>query len=264
MKKQNKVHRELRVLVVDIGNTSTSYGFYNGSVVKDLDRFDTGLNNRALVLSRMAELREQTAFTGIGISSVVPKMNVFWEGLTSHFWPGLPVVWVGHKVNLGVKLHYPKPETIGPDRLANVSGAVRRYGAPVIAADFGTAATFDVVTRKQGFVGGVITPGLPLMLSYLHEKTALLPAVSPGPVKGRVGTSTEQAMRMGALWGFRGMIKEILEQLTSSFEGQPLQVCATGGHAEWVLRGSGLPIPVDHDLTLFGIGHIFELNQKQE
>ena len=103
--------------------------------------------------------------------------------------------------------------------------------------------------------------GLPLMFSYLAEKTALLPHVGPGPIRHSAGRSTVEAMRMGALWGYRGLVREIVGELMKRLGNRKIAVCATGGYAQWVLRGSGMAIPVDPDLTLHGLARIYELNR---
>jgi type III pantothenate kinase len=129
-----------------------------------------------------------------------------------------------------------------------------------VVADFGTALTFDVVSRTRGYIGGIIAPGLPLMFSYLAEKTALLPEVDLGPVRHGVGKSTVEAMRLGARWGYRGMVREILHELRKSIGPGRMKCCATGGDAEWVMRGIEPNVPVDRDITLYGLGRIYELN----
>ena len=214
-------------------------------------------------MAKIARLVSRRNVHGAVLSSVVPSVNRMWETCIRWAIPGVRFIRVQHQLNFGIPVTYPKPETIGADRLANACAAVYRYGAPVIVADFGTAVTFDVVSRKDGYVGGVIAPGLPLMFSYLYEKTALLPHIKPGPVRHRVGKSTEEAMRMGAIWGYRGLVREILRELMMDRAEKKAKVCATGGYASWVLRGSGLRIPVDSDLTLYGLGKIFELNHDK-
>jgi type III pantothenate kinase len=170
---------------------------------------------------------------------------------------------VNHKIELGVKIDYPDPASIGPDRLANACGAVARFGAPVIVADFGTALTFDVVNTDATYIGGVISPGLPLMTDYLADRTELLPMISIKGRCGNVGRSTEGAMRIGAHIGYRGMVREIVEHLKAGMGFNDIALCATGGYAKWVLSGAGaeLPFVVEPNLTLFGLGRIFELNR---
>jgi type III pantothenate kinase len=170
-------------------------------------------------------------------------------------------LWVSCYAKLGIGITYPNPESIGADRLANAVGGVRKYGAPVVIADFGTAVTFDVVSKGGGYIGGIIAPGLPLMFDYLAERTAQLPQLSWKPVRGRVGKSTTNAMQLGAHWGYRGMVREILQELKREPKLKSAVVCATGGYAAKVLSGIKPKLIIEPTLTLFGIGCIYELNR---
>jgi len=162
---------------------------------------------------------------------------------------------------MDVAVDYPKPKTIGADRLANAAGGVVKYGAPLIVADFGTALTFDIVTRDRCYIGGVIAPGLPLMTDYLHERTALLPHVAPGGVCPKIGRSTRGAIQIGAQIGYRGMVREIVGYLSQTL-GDGVTLIGTGGFARWVLGGINMPFVIDPNLTLFGFGTIFERNAR--
>ena len=156
--------------------------------------------------------------------------------------------------NSKLQLDYPKPETIGADRLADAAGAVSRYGAPVLVMDFGTALTAAVVTRDRVWRGGVIAPGFPLMRDYLFERTAKLPRMKIGAGRApKIGRSTEEAMRFGALVGYRGMVREIVAELKRNFN-EEFRLVATGGFAKWVLKDLDLPFVVDPTLTLYGTG----------
>src|SRR5205814_2546128 len=113
----------------------------------------------------------------------------------------------------GVGINYPKPETIGPDRLANAVAVKHHFGAPAVVVDFGTAVTFDVVDGRGDYVGGIIAPGLAAMTDYLHEKTALLPRIRIREVRSAVGKSSDQAMLLGAGDGYRGWGRELIPAL---------------------------------------------------
>ncbi len=248
------------VLVVDVGNTSTALGVYARGRVSRMSRLPTAVRDPRRIRATLKRLAGGGRPAGVVLSSVVPAVNGLWRNAVRRNW-GCRMLSVSHRLKLGVPVTYPRPETIGADRLADACAAADRYGTPVIVADFGTAVTFDVVDRVKGYIGGVIAPGLPLMFDYLAEKTALLPRTTPGPIGHRAGKSTVEAMRMGAVWGYRGLVREILRELTKGLGGAGVKVCATGGYAEWVLRGSGLRVPVARDLTLYGLGRIYELNR---
>jgi type III pantothenate kinase len=192
------------------------------------------------------------------LCSVVPAFNSRWQSAVKAM--GAPCLVVSHNIELGVRVSYPKPASIGADRLANATAASHAFGSPAIVADFGTALTFDVVDANGCYVGGVIAPGLPLMTDYLCQKTALLPRVSLQGACAPIGRSTAGAMRIGARVGYRGMVREITDYLRSVAGMSGAALCATGGYADWALRGSSLGYCVDPDLTLKGLLRIHELN----
>ena len=250
----------MRLLVVDVGNTSTAVGLWSDGRVSKVTHCDGGFDE-----AKLAVLRLKSSVTGLAYVSVVPKVDVKWRrfvkslGLAFHqvsyrdFREGLKT---GDGRRGGVTLDYPHPETIGADRLADAAGAVSRYGAPVLVMDFGTALTAAVVTKDRVWRGGVIAPGFPLMRDYLFERTAKLPRMRIGSGKApKIGRSTEEAMRFGALVGYRGMVREIVSELRKNFKCD-FRLVATGGFAKWVLRDLDLPFTIDPTLTLYGAGLI--------
>lgn len=235
-------------LVIDIGNTSTSAGVFRNGRVTNVQHCD----------SCRPELNLRKIPERAVIASVKPPVDARWKRYLKKL--GVQDVFhVTHKADLGVPISYPKPDQIGADRLANACQAFAACGAPVVVCDFGTALTFDVVKENEGYVGGVICPGLPLMFDYLADRTALLPHVKPIKMSRIIGKSTVEAMRIGAQTGYRGMVREILQDLKKEL-GRDMRVCATGGYAEWVLSGGDQSICIDARLTLKGIGRIGELN----
>lgn len=248
------------ILTIDIGNTSVTLGLcQGGEVVRQtwLRHEDT---TDELLEARLKEAVDGATPGGAAMASVVPDANELWSSAVQRIF-GLQPMRVTCQKKLGIPVTYPKPETIGADRLANAAGAAVRYGLPVIVADFGTALTFDVVSKVEGYMGGIIAPGLPLMFDYLAEKTALLPHIKPEPATNVIGKSTEDAIRSGARWGYLGMVREILKRVEDEMGESDVTVCATGGFAPWVLEGMDREIILDHSLTLFGIGRIYELNE---
>lgn len=244
-------------LVIDIGNTSTSLGIYRTGKVGRVGRIEKVAQTARSVAGALKALAGGDRIDAVGIASVVPALNPLWQTAVNEQF-SIDPQWVNHTSPIGVKITYPTPASIGADRLANAAGAVRKYGAPVIVADFGTAVTFDLVTRREGYIGGIIAPGLPLMFDYLHERTAQLPLIGWGPVHHHVGKSTAEAMQLGAHWGYRGMVREILTELHKIPALKSAVICATGGFAEKVLRGITPKPLVDQTLTLFGIGSVLE------
>ena len=248
------------MLVVDVGNTSTAVGLWSDGRVSKVSHCDGGFEEAKLAVSRL-----KSSVSGLAYVSVVPKVDVKWRRFAKSL--GLKFHQVSHRdFDEGLKtgdgrrgrvaLDYPKPETIGADRLADAAGAVSRYGAPVLVMDFGTALTAAVITKDRVWRGGVIAPGFPLMRDYLFERTAKLPRMALGSGKPpKIGRSTEEAMRFGALVGYRGMVREIVAELKKNFRCD-FKLVATGGFAKWVLKGLDLPFTVDPTLTLYGAGLI--------
>ena len=243
------------VLVIDIGNTSTSVGFYRAGKVSRVGR----CKSRFRSVDEVLPLVTVKPVDAVVMASVVPPVNARWKRAIKQ--AGLPKpLMVNHEVNLGVKIDYPHPQNIGADRLANAAAAAMLLGTPSVVCDFGTALTFDILDSKRGYIGGIICPGLPLMFDYLAEKTALLPHVTPSKTKAVVGKNTKQAMQIGARLGYRGMVREILESLKEELKCNALSVCCTGGYAGWIFKEWDVEAVIDPHLTLKGLGIIGELN----
>ena len=242
-------------LVIDIGNTSTSIGYYRNGKVSGVGR----CISRFKSADETVPLIKVKPVDAVVIASVVPRVNAKWKRLVKS--ASLPEpLFVSHELELGVLVDYPNPENIGADRLANAAAAAKLMGTPSVVCDFGTALTFDIIDAKLGYIGGIICPGLPLMFDYLAEKTALLPHVEPSRTKAVVGRNTTQAMQIGARLGYRGMVREILLSLKKDFDVKNLPVCCTGGYAGWIFKEWDVPATIDPNLTLKGLGIIAELN----
>jgi type III pantothenate kinase len=175
---------------------------------------------------------------------------------------GVPLLELNPKTICGVGIDYPKPDSIGPDRLANAVAARQRFGAPVVVVDFGTAVTFDVVDARGNYVGGIIAPGLAAMTDYLHEKTALLPKIKIREPRSAVGKSTEEAMLVGAVQGYRGLVRGLIGELKRELRAKRLPVVATGGYAKLIAAGLPEISAVAPDLTLEGLRLVWQ-NQHQ-
>ena len=253
----------MKLVVVDVGNTSTAVGLWSGGRVSHVAHCDGGFPEAS---KAVREIVSRKGVLTIAYVSVVPKRDRFWKDFAKEL--GLELRQVSHlcfpskrgarvpKEVSSITIDYPKPETIGADRLADAAGAVSRYGAPVLVMDFGTALTAAVVTADRVWRGGVIAPGFPLMRDYLFERTAKLPRMEIGTGRApKIGRSTEEAMRFGALVGYRGMVREIVAELKKNFKTD-FRLVATGGFAKWVLKDLDLPFVVDPTLTLYGAGLI--------
>ena len=191
------------------------------------------------------------------VSSVVPAKNSAILKAARK----VNVLWLDWKLKLGVEIDYPNPQSIGADRLANAAAVTALYGFPAIVVDFGTAVTFDIVSGRRAYIGGVIAPGLEAMTNFLYRRTALLPKLSLKEPRRAIGKSTIQAMLSGAVFGYRGLVREILAQVRAEqFPHKKVYVVATGGYARLIARR--LPgIDVVHpNLTLEGLRIVANLN----
>lgn len=246
------MERRLTFAVVDVGNTSTAVGLWRNGRVTRTAHLDGGFAEASAAVD---SLMASASVDAIAYVSVVPKADARWRRFAKERCVELRAVTHAAAARL-MPIDYPKPETIGADRLADAVGAVSRYGAPVIVMDFGTALTAAVVTGDGVWRGGVIAPGFPLMRDYLFERTAKLPRMELG--RGgvpKIGRSTEEAMRFGAIVGYRGMVREIAATLRRNFT-EDFRLVATGGFARWALAGSGMDVAIDPTLTLHGAGLI--------
>lgn len=257
------------VILIDIGNTSISIGLARSGRICNVSCLSADIRDSKTVRRILLRLSRSRGVKDSALCSVVPSLNAVWIRELRRI-TGLQPLVINHRLHLDVSLNHPEPSTIGADRLANSCAAVSRYGTPVIVVDFGTALTFDVISKNREYLGGVIAPGLPLMTDYLYEKTALLPHLHLQRLKSRwktrnkhnvIGKSTIEAMMIGASRGYIGMIKEIVDGLRKELKPDKLRLCATGGYASWALAGSGLKIPVYSNLTLYGISRIYKLNR---
>ncbi len=251
----------MRVLVIDAGNTSTGIGLYCNGGVSEAEHIKGGIRMNPVLCTEALRRVAREGVDGAILGSVVPQINERWTNLILREL-GLETLLVSASLPMNIIVDYPEPDKIGADRLADACGGVARYGAPLVVADFGTALTFDVVMPGNRYVGGVITPGLPLMTDYLCERTALLPHVELKGDCPPIGRSTEEAMRIGAEVGYRGIVREIVTYLRRSMQVE-FQLVATGGYAAWALRGMDMPFIIDEDLTLFGMGCIFETQKER-
>jgi len=240
------------LLLFDIGNTNTHVGLANDRrVVKQTNIPTAGWFNGAAV-KLVRKFSGHATLDGVALCSVVPHATPLVHQTTRVLWK-LNVFELTPKTLRGVGIDYPKPDTIGPDRLANAIAARHHFGAPVVVLDFGTAVTLDVVNRAGNYAGGIIAPGLAAMTDYLHEKTALLPRIKIREIKTSIGKSTEEAMLVGAVHGYRGLVRELIGELKRELKTKRLPVIATGGYAK--LMASKLPeiSAVEPNLTLEGL-----------
>ncbi|MFL2847531.1 MAG: type III pantothenate kinase [Coraliomargaritaceae bacterium] len=251
----------MKILCIDIGNTNLNYAVVEKMEVVNANSFPTKrLKEDLHYIKEFHTLIDAHEITAVSFCSVVPNLNTRLKSLLNL---EIPIFQLTDKTLKGIDLHYPKPEEVGHDRIANALTAQAYFSLPAIIIDLGTAITLDVVSEK-GYEGGIIAPGFELMTRYLNEQTALLPKLDNealGSVKGSFGKSTIQAMQLGVSVGFSGMVDALLEHVLNTMKeksGNEPVVLSTGGSIanltqDWVEKTQF----VDH-LTLIGLAVAYE------
>jgi type III pantothenate kinase len=240
-------------LLVDISNSYTKFAFASTKRISAPVRIVTNRLSSALFLRFLKQRRVRQVM----VSSVVPEKN----SVISKAAGKTGVLWLDSTLKLAVGIDYPAPESIGADRLANAAAVAALYGCPAIVVDFGTAVTFDIVSARRNYIGGVIAPGLEAMTSFLYQRTALLPKLSLKEPRRAIGRSTIGAMLSGAVFGYRGLVREILARIRAEeFPDKKLHVVATGGYARLIAARLPEITAVRPHLTLEGLRIIANLN----
>jgi type III pantothenate kinase len=240
--------------IIDVGNTNTKWGVANTRGIQELHRIPT---SRFFQKNPKGPQFRARGVSGAIISTVVPKALPGIRRLLRKWNIKSPSI-VSSRLDLGLKIKYTEPGKIGPDRLVDAVAAVELYGAPAVVIDFGTALTFNVISSKREYLGGVIAPGLNAMTDYLHEHTALLPKISLAEPRSSIGRDTVSAMRIGAVVGYRGLVQKILTQIRGELKSPKLQIIATGGHSSLIAKKIPEIQHINPELTLHGLRIIYK------
>jgi type III pantothenate kinase len=233
-------------LLIDNSNTRTKVRLADREKLLD---WQAWLPTHEITVVAVQNITKNLAFDAVLLCSVVPEKAAI---LRECFASSLPFHQVTCHSKMPLGIDYPLPTQIGADRLANAVGVVKHYPVPAIVIDFGTDVTFDVISAAPAYCGGVIAPGLGAMNDYLHRKTALLPLIELAEPTQAIGKSTHEAMLAGAIFGYRGLVKEILAKLLEEI-GAPATIIATGGDAALIAKGIAEIDHVDPTLTLEGL-----------
>ncbi len=236
-------------LLIDNSNTRTKFALGDRD---GLSEWRGVLPTAGISVETLGQVIDGVEFSAVIVCSVVPGKAAL---LREFFEPRWPVHFLSADSPLGLGVDYPEPSQIGADRLANAAGVITRHGTPAIVIDFGTAVTFDVVSDRPAYCGGVIAPGLGAMSGYLPQKTALLPAIDLEEPVTAIGKSTIHAMQSGAVFGYRGLVREIIARIRREMAGSP-RIVATGGDAALIARGVPEIDVVDAEITLDGLRQV--------
>jgi type III pantothenate kinase len=250
------------LLVIDIGNTNTSLGVFDGEILVANWRLTTarertgdewGVHTRNLFALAGLDFKSIDA---IAIASVVPPLNFTLKRMAEVYFQVTPL-FVDHTIETGVPILYQPPSDVGADRIVDAVAAIHKYGAPCIVVDFGTATTFDAINAAGEYLGGVITPGITISSDALFQRAAKLPRVEIKRPQKVIGSATVEAMQSGLYYGYVGLVDDILRRMIAELGGAP-RVIATGGLAPLIAKGSGFIETVDETLTLEGLRLVYE------
>ncbi len=253
------------LLAIDIGNTDTTLGVFEGEKLRATWHMATSIHRMtdeyaALLLNLLHHQGIDTSdIKEVVLCSVVPPLIATFDKLFQRYFHISPLV-VGVGVKTGVRIRMDNPREVGADRIVNAAAAHHLYGGPVIITDLGTATTFDTVSSEGDYLGGAIAPGIDTAAESLFTQAAMLPRVELVRPQQVIGTSTVTAMQSGIVFGYVGLIEGIVTRIQQEL-GEKAKVVATGGYAELMAKETAVIDVVNLNLTLVGLRLIYLLNR---
>ena len=256
------------LLAIDIGNTNIKYGIYGkaGALAASFrvsSRLSRTADEYGSVLINLLASKglKTTDITGVIMSSVIPSLNYTICHMCEYFFGIIPTM-VGPGIKTGLNIRAENSREVGADIIVNSVSAFNKYGGPVIVIDFGTATTFDVISEKCELLGVVIAPGIKTSLEALTSNTAQLPTVELESPKSVIGRNTKASMQSGIIFGFAGLVDNIIKRIKKELKLEEIKVVATGGLGEIIAKEVKSLVVVDRTLTLDGLKIIHELNEN--
>ncbi|MFZ5836188.1 MAG: type III pantothenate kinase [Pseudomonadota bacterium] len=257
------------LLAIDVGNTNTVFAVLQGMEILGEWRSATDgvrtADEYMVWLSQLMQLKgiSPAQIDGTIISTVVPQALFDIRTLCRKYFNGEPLVVGEDGVDIGLKVNITRPEQAGADRLVNAIAAHSAWPGNLIIIDFGTATTFDIVSENGDFEGGIITPGVNLSLSALHDAAAKLPHIAVRRPDRVIGKDTETAMLSGIYWGYIGLVEGLVARIKDEF-GAPMTVVSTGGLGHLLRHGTPVIEHFDADLTIKGLAEIYYRNRPDK
>lgn len=254
------------LLAIDLGNTNIKYGVFDGDKMVASFRVSSRISRTAdeygsVLVGLLADRGiKKGDIDGIIFSSVIPALNYTLCHMCEYFFNISPLI-VGPGIKTGLNIKADNPKEVGADIIVNSVSAYNKYGGPVVVIDFGTATTFDVINEKGELVGVVISPGIKTSLEGLATKTAQLPMVELDAPKTVIGKNTKHCMQSGIIFGFAGLVDNIIRKIKKELKVENIKVIATGGLGEIIAKEASSISLVDRTLTLDGLKMIYELNK---
>ncbi|MED4404148.1 type III pantothenate kinase [Metabacillus fastidiosus] len=252
------------ILVLDVGNTNTVLGVYEGKILKHHWRIETSRNRTedeyGMIIKNLFRHVEVTfdMIEGIIISSVVPPIMFALETMCKKYFNTKPLI-VGPGIKTGLNIKYENPREVGADRIVNAVAGIHEYGSPLIIVDFGTATTYCYINDEKQYMGGAIAPGINISTEALYSRAAKLPRIEITRPENVIGKNTVSAMQAGIVYGYVGQVEGIVRRIKDQAKTD-LKVIATGGLAELIFEESSCIDIVDPFLTLKGLQLIYERN----
>lgn len=252
------------LLAIDAGNTNIVLGIYQGDQLIEHWRVSTDRQKTAdeygILLRNLFEFHGHhfESINAIAIASVVPPLMTALERMSQDYFGIKPLV-IGPGIKTGMPVKFDNPREVGADRIVNAVGAYEIYGAPLIIVDFGTATTFDVVSRQGEYIGGAIAPGIGISTEALFARAAALPRVELMKPPHVIAKNTVHGMQAGIFFGFAGQVDGIVNRMKKEL-GEDTFVVATGGLAELIASEASSIQKVDPWLTLKGLRIIYHKN----
>ncbi len=252
------------LLVVDVGNTQTHFGAYDGERLVEHWRFATVRESTSDELG--AALRNLLALRALGfedidasiVSSTVPALRPEWQAMARQYL-GHEMPVVGPNLRTGMPIRIDNPRELGADRLVNSVAAYERLGGPCVSVDLGTALTFDIVSEDGAYLGGIIAPGVEISMEALTSRAAAIGKIDLEAPRMLIGKGTVDAIRSGVVYGFAAQVDGIVERLREEL-GEGLGTIATGGLAGAIVPFCDTIDDIDDELTLTGLRLIYERN----